>query len=86
MGRSSVLSAAAVRLACLDGVGSCAVLRAFARLFSLWVSLSLSLSLWAGLVIGDSWGHIGDIFDIAVVRGLCACHDLWSHRFFLSFF
>ena len=60
MGRLSVQSAAAVGLVCLvclDGVAL-----ALCCLFSGSYSLSLSLSLSAGLVVGDSWGQIGDIF------------------------
>ena len=77
MGRSSVQSAAAVRLVCLDGVGSCVVVSSLAR--------GLSLSLWAGLVIGDSWGHIGDTSDIAVDwRSVCVPRPAVSS--FLMFF
>ena len=42
MGRSSVQSAAAVRLVCLDGVGSCVVVSSLAR----GLSLSLSGLVW----------------------------------------
>ena len=62
MGCSSVQSAAAVRLVCLDGVGSCVVsflARVLSPLFPLGV-----FWFWVHGDFGDSWGHFGDGFDI----------------------